>query len=182
MANRNPVPVNPRITAEEIEAYKRRINPKTGKRFTQNDIAEEVGVSRQRISQIVLSNPRRSETPRQTAMRNFPWKTGERFNKAAPNRRMRDHAEYMETRGKGMPKWKLQRLYWFYKFLEENDVVVEFDPNLPPIEGVSSVGGFAYRPREKSDGDLIIRDNEHTTLTEEGRWIWRMPPEKPRFR
>lgn len=170
------------ITADEIEAYKRRINPKTGKKYTQNDIAAEIGVSRQRISQIVLSNPRRSETPRRIALKNYPWKTGERFHNASPNRRMRDHAEYMATGGKGMDVAKLQRLRWFYDKLESENVVVEFDPSIPPIEGVSSDGGFAFRPRKDSDGDLIIRVNEYTTLTETGKMIWRFPPRKPKVR
>lgn len=179
MANtRNPV-----LTPEDIEEFKRKTNPKTGKKYTQNDIAEMFGVTRQYVSWVKRNKARSySKTPREIALENYPWKTGERFHNASPNRRMRDHAEYMATGGKGMDASKLQRLIWFYNFLESENVVVEFNPSIPPIEGVSSDGGFAYRPRKDSDGDLIIRVNEHTTLTEKGKMLWRFPPRKPKLR
>jgi Fe2+ or Zn2+ uptake regulation protein len=58
------------------------------------------------------------------------------------------------------------------------DKVVEFDPALPPCED-ASVGGFAYRDRLESDGDLLIRVNEHTHLSDEGRKVWSMPKVLP---
>jgi hypothetical protein len=58
------------------------------------------------------------------------------------------------------------------------DLVIEFDPSLPPSEGVR-VGGFAYRQRVQADADLLIRVNSHTTLTDEGRELWRMPAVLP---
>jgi hypothetical protein len=91
---------------------------------------------------------------------------------------MRDHAEYMATGGKGMSIHKVRRLQTFYRKLDEG-LVVEFNPDLPPEPGVASTGGWAYRKRQTSDGDLIIRVNEHTTLTDEGKLLWRMPPRRP---
>ena len=170
----------PAITPEEIEAYKRRINPVTGKKYTQNEIAAIAGVSRQRISQIKRSSGSYSKTPRERVLEHYPWKTGERFHNAWINRRMRDHAEYMATGGKGMDSLKLQELRWFYDKLERENVVIEFDPN---ISGeADSVGGFAYRPRKSSDGDLMIRVNEHTKLTAEGMALWVIPEHKPQVR
>lgn len=58
------------------------------------------------------------------------------------------------------------------------DKVVEFDPELPPSEGVS-VGGFAYRDRSPADGDLLIRVNAHTNLNDASREWWRMPEVLP---
>jgi hypothetical protein len=57
--------------------------------------------------------------------------------------------------------------------------VLEFDPNIPPIPGVSNKGGWAFRERKPEDGDLLIRVNEFTNLTEEGKLIWRFPPIEP---
>jgi hypothetical protein len=71
---------------------------------------------------------------------------------------------------------KLSLLRGFYQKLE--GVVVEFDPALPPSEGISE-GGFAYRERLESDGDLLIRINQHTHLSDEGRKIWRLPDVLP---
>lgn len=166
---------DPIITPEEIDEY-------LMLGFTQNQIATLKGVSRQRISQIKLSNKDHYMTPRQRVMKHYPWKTGERFHNAMPDYHMRNHAEFMATNGRGMDERKLQRLLWFYRFLTRENVVVEFDPSIPPQEGVSSVGGFAYRPRKASDGNLIIRVNEHTKLTDEGEDLWRFPDDWPKVR
>ena len=71
---------------------------------------------------------------------------------------------------------KLKRLDGFYRRLESH--VVEFDPDLPPCDE-ASLGGFAFRERLDSDSDLLIRVNEHTFLTDEGRKVWCMPAVMP---
>jgi hypothetical protein len=85
----------------------------------------------------------------------------------------------MATGGKGMSYDKLRRLRGFYKRLREENVVLEHDPELPPEPGFSLHGGFTLRPRRKSDGDLLIRVNKYTNLTEKGRLIWVFPPKDP---
>ena len=72
---------------------------------------------------------------------------------------------------------KLSRLRTFYAKLRDN--AVEFDPVLPPEPGFANRGGFALRVRVDADGDLLIRVNEHTNLTEKGRTIWRLPETLP---
>lgn len=76
-----------------------------------------------------------------------------------------------------MDKTTLGRLRGFYAKLRDH--VLEFDPNIPPEPGVSKHGGWAFRPRRPEDGDLLIRVNEYTELTEEGKMIWRFPPVEP---
>jgi hypothetical protein len=71
-----------------------------------------------------------------------------------------------------MSPFKLKRLDGFYRRLE--GYVVEFDPDLPPCDE-ASLGGFAFRERLESDGDLLIRVNGHTHLSEEGLKVWRRP-------
>ncbi|PFW99016.1 hypothetical protein CJ469_05616 [Nocardia farcinica] len=85
----------------------------------------------------------------------------------------------MFTKGKGMSEARIKRLRTFYRKLIENNWVVEYDPNLPPVEGVSSKGGWAYRPREEKDGNLIIRVNEYTTLTDYARTVYVLPDVVP---
>ena len=178
MANtRDPV-----CTSEDIAYWKRQINPDTGKHYNQNEIAAMYRTTKQNISYIWRKDKSRPRTPREIVLEHYPWNNGERFHTAMPNIHMRNHAEFMATNGKGMSERKLQRLLWFYQFLDRENVVVEFDPNIPPQEGVSSVGGFAYRPRKASDGNLIIRKNEYTTLTDEGEDLWRFPDEWPQVR
>jgi hypothetical protein len=85
----------------------------------------------------------------------------------------------MATNGVGMSDDKLSRLRAFYDKLRDENLVVEFDPEIPPDPGVSNQGGWAFRKRGKADGDLLIRVNEYTHLTEEGKTIWGFPPRDP---
>jgi|688.fasta_scaffold841459_2 hypothetical protein len=160
----------PELTLALIEQLKRQ-------GYTQSDIARMLGVTRQAVSWHKHTYGG-SLTPREEALKHFPWQVPAPFAQAAPYRYMRDHAEYMATGGKGMSGYKLKRLRAFYRKLNKG-LVVEFDPSLPPEPGVAHTGGFAYRTRKKSDGDLIIRVNEHTVLTDEGKLLWRMPPVEP---
>ncbi|GAB4584436.1 XRE family transcriptional regulator [Nocardia sp. IFM 10818] len=146
--------------------------------LTQSEIANMYGVTRQYVSWIKKTYGG-SETPRERVLKNFPWTLTTQQGQMAPARNLRNHAEYMATGGKGMSAEKLTKLRNFYKKLRDENVVVEFDPALPPEPGVSSVGGFAYRPRAAEDGDLLIRVNEHTAMNEEGKIIWRFPPREP---
>jgi hypothetical protein len=85
----------------------------------------------------------------------------------------------MATGGKGMSKDKLSRLRYWYRKLREENLVLEYDPDIAPIKGVSNKGGFVYRERLRSDADLLIRVNQYTTLTPEGRLIWCLPITDP---
>lgn len=148
------------------------------KGYSQSDIARMFEVSAQAVTyhKQVYNGTR---TPREIVGDHFPWKVPVPMDQTSPYKRMRDHGEYMATGGKGMSEDKLKRLRSFYKKLRDEGLVVEFDPDLPPQPGVSNKGGFAYRKRRKSDGDRLIRVNQHTTLTEEGRLIWVFPPTEP---
>jgi hypothetical protein len=55
-------------------------------------------------------------------------------------------------------------------------VFEHFPFQVPPEPSVSNQGGWRYLPRQAADGELLIRVNEHTMLTDEGRRIWRLPP------
>lgn len=92
-------------------------------------------------------------------------------------RSLRDHAEFVVTGA--ISTHRLKRLRAFYRKLREADVVVEYNPAIPPQPGVSRNGGFALRSRRPADGDLMIRVNEYTRLTREGRTLWRLPDSDP---
>jgi hypothetical protein len=166
-----PGEIKPELSISAIEALK-------AKGHSQSDIARMFGVTRQAVSWHKHTYGG-ALTPRETVNRTFPWQVIQLHTKASAYRRMRDHGEYMATGGKGMSYDKLSRLRSFYKKLREENLVLEYDPNLPPEPGVALHGGFAYRRRRKSDGDLLIRLNEHTNLSEEGRMVWRFPPKDP---
>jgi hypothetical protein len=160
-----------RISIGIIEELKR-------KKMNQTEIAEMFGISRQAVSyhKVRYSG---SRTPREIVRDNFPWTVQKGLHQCSPYKRIMDHGEYMATGGKGMSKDKLSRLRSFYAKLREDNLVVEYDPTIPPTPGVAKLGGFAFRARLSQDGDLLIRVNEHTNLTDEGRMIWRFPPQDP---
>lgn len=138
------------------------------------EIAEMFGVSRTTVYKY-LPPKSESRTPYQEALAQFPWDVPSSMRRAAPYYRMRDHGEFMATNGAGMTQDKLDRLKSFWKKLRNYNLVLEFDPNLPPMPGVSNAGGFAFQPRVPEDGQRLIRVNEHTKLTPEFDLIWVLP-------
>lgn len=146
----------------------------------QNEVAAYFDVTRQAVSDFMKRHNITRELKRAEAMKFYPWDTGTQFNDAWENRLMRDHMEFMATGGEGLQPWKIDRLRAFYRRLVNEDVVVEFDPAIPPpgVNG-SGTGGFAYRSREERDANLIIRVNAHTTLSEEGKKYLVLPVELP---
>lgn len=174
MVNTRP----PVITIAMIDDLKRQ-------GLNQTQIAKTLGVTPQAISYIKRGNSRTprnepfSQTPREVAMESFPWKNvGHLHSQATPDRRLRDHAEFMATGGKGMSADRLRRLRNFYRRLRREDLVVEYDPEIPPGDE-NKFGGYAYRPREPRDGELIIRVNDLAEMSDTAYVIWRFPPEPP---
>ena len=148
------------------------------KGFNQSEIAEMFGVTRQYVSWIKYYYGGRL-TPRELVLQHFPFQVSQQQGQTSPFRNLRSHAEYIATGGVGMSEDKLKRLRSFYRKLRDENLVVEFDPTLPPVEGVSNKGGWAYRARIESDEDYLIRVNDYTDLTDYGRVIWRFPPTEP---
>ncbi|ANA87018.1 immunity repressor [Gordonia phage Strosahl] len=167
--SRNAYPTVPELSKEVIESLK-------SQGHNQTEIAEMFNVTRQAVSWHIRTYGGRMST-RQVVNEAWPWETEFKHTKAVPYRRLRDHGEYMRTGGKGMSEDKLNRLKKWWKKLRDEDIVVEFDPEIPPTPGVAKTGGFAYRPRVIGDDDLLIRVNEHTNLTDEGEMIWCWPPD-----
>lgn len=138
------------------------------------------GVTRQYVSWVVDQYPGVTRTPRESVREHYPFIHDGSFHGCIISRLLRHHLEYIATGGKGMSYEKLQRLRTFYERIQNENVVVEFDPDLPPYPG-NKFGGFAYRPRLESDGALIIRINEHTkeiTPVDLERF-WRVPKRLP---
>ena len=152
----------------DIEAMKR-------KGLNQSQIADMHGVTRQAVSwQVRTYNG--AKTRRQIAGEEWPWpETTRDHSRTKIYQNLRAHGEFQVTGGKGMSADKLSRLQAWWRKMEREDLVVEFDPSIPPIPGVCSHGGFAYRARTSDDGDLLIRVNEHTKLSNKGQMIWARP-------
>lgn len=160
----------PPLTAAVVEDLKRQ-------GLNQSEIARLYNVTRAHISWIKTQYGG-SRTAREEVLRHFPFEVSA-AQQTSPYKRLRDHAEFFATRGKGMSEDKLKRLRSFYQKLRTENTVVEYDPSIPPCLGVSNTGGWAFRERLPEDGDLLIRVNEFTDLTEQGKMIWRFPPVEP---
>jgi transcriptional regulator with XRE-family HTH domain len=161
-----------KLSLSIIEALK-------AKGYNQSEIAEMYGVTRQHVSWIKHNYGGRL-TPREMVLQHFPFVVSTELGNTSPFKRLRDHGEWVATQGIGMSEDKLKRLESWWSKLRDENLVVEYDPTLPPIAGVSNKGGWAYRKRRASDGDLLIRVNEYTDLTEYGKRIWRLPPPDPK--
>lgn len=146
--------------------------------LNQSEIAEQYGVTRQAVSFTRTKYSVRM-TPREKVLKEFPWTVSTLQTQQAPYRLMRDHGWYIAGLGHDMPEERLKRLRSWYRKLKQGNLVLEFDPSLPPIPGVANKGGFAYRTRTPADGDLLIKVNDHTRLTEQGKMIWRFPLVEP---
>lgn len=145
----------------------------------QNDIARMYGISPQRVSQIKFEWGRYSQTPRERAREAFPFKVETGHQRTSPDKRLRDHAEYAVTGGKGMKSYKLSRLRSFYDRLIEEDLVVAYDRLMPPSPGIK-YGGYSFEERNEDDEDFVVRFNGDVELTEEQRNLWRFPPDLPK--
>lgn len=147
--------------------------------MNQSEIARHTGHSRQAVSDCITRYGMR-KSPRQELLEaHFPWKVPVPQCNQSPYRGMRAHAEWYVTNGQGMSDDNLARLRTFYKKLRDENLVLEYDPTIPPVPGMTKHGGFAYRKRRKSDRGLMIRVNEYTNMTEQGWDIWRLPPVDP---
>lgn len=145
--------------------------------LNQSTVAVRLGVTRQRISQIV--NQHNLETARSSRLRlrrdPWPWDVPASQQFSPMSKMLRDHIEYVQKGGEGLSPERLQRLRTLYRNLLQNNLVIEHDPSLPPIED-NKHGGWAYRDRLPSDGDLIIRVNDVTRdLTEKEKVLWKLP-------
>lgn len=146
---------------------------------TQAGIARMFGVSRQAIHDTCIRYGLKRQTRQEMLADVWPFKVPVELSNQYLFQLLRDHAEYMLTNGKGMTEDRLKRLRSFYRRLRDEDLVVEYDPDIPPEPGVSPQGGFAYRQRRKSDRGLLIRVNGHTNTTEQGRDLWKFPAQEP---
>jgi hypothetical protein len=149
-----------------------------GRGMSQSEIARLFGKTRQAVSWHKQRYGGRL-TPREQVLQHFPFVVSAEQTQTSPFKRLRDHGEYVATNGVGMSDDKLSRLRSFYRKLRDHGLVVEFNPDILPIPGESNKGGWAFRKRAKADGDLLIRVNEYTHLTELGKTIWRFPPRDP---
>lgn len=145
--------------------------------LNQSEVAVRLGVSRQRISQVVNENDLTTPRGERLKVRRdpWPWDVPSSQHDSPISKMLRDHLEYVQRGGKDLSPERRSRLRSLYRNLRQNDLVIEHDPALPPMDE-NKHGGWAYRKRRPSDGDLIIRVNDITReLTEKEKVLWKLP-------
>lgn len=146
--------------------------------FTQSEIADLLHTTRQVINYHAKKIGWKDPSKQVTEL--LPWQDltpNER--KATPYVMLHNHVEYMIFGTKTMSDNSISRLRSWYKTrIQEYDVVVEYDPNIPPSPN-QKFGGWRYVPRTAEDGDLIIRRNKYTKLSETQEALFKLPTELP---
>lgn len=116
------------------------------------------------------------KTPSETARDMFPWKgVGKPFNESAVWKLLKSHSIWQaRRREEDLTPVRLRKLVSFYRKIVQEGLIVEFDPTIPPGEGVHR--GFAFRTRVETDGYLLIRANALTDLSDlPMRTHWSIP-------
>lgn len=155
------------------------------RRMRQVDVAKMLGTTKQNVAYHLRYKTKDDvKIPIAVARESLPWPNVlEEHRQSTPYHRALNHAEYMATRGRGMSRRKLELLRGWYKALTELDQVVAYDPTVPGRPGMKH-GGWVYLPRDHrpidagGDGDLLLRVNEHTVMSDEAYDLWRLPPEE----
>ncbi|AOT27741.1 immunity repressor [Mycobacterium phage Jerm] len=154
-----------------------------GKGYNYREIGDMHGVTRQAVEWQVKTYGGRLNT-RQQVKALWPFETTSIHSKSKAFQQLRDHGEYMRQLSfRGFSEEKKRRLISWWRRLREQNVVLEFDPSIPPGPGMAG-GGFRYVPRETRDGDCLIRVNEHVrpevldedgTLNAKAELLWTWP-------
>ena len=142
--------------------------------FRQADIAREYKVSRQYIHK--LAKDAGYISPISTVKSNMPWEVEPEFNNNSTLVALRLVGHERVAPGK-MTHESRARANGLLKRLRQFDVVVDYDPDYPPIIGLTNTPGFAYVPREDRDENFIIKIKPGVNITPLGDRIWRMPDE-----
>ena len=137
--------VEVRLSLDVIESLK-------NKGMNQTQIGKLFGVTRQAISWWIHTYNGALTKRAEILRAHWPFNTSTEHHSTSAARRLRDHAEFYATGGRGMSEVKIDRLPGFYRQLEDH--VVVFDPALPPPAGVRFVGrldvGATRTPRRPS--------------------------------
>lgn len=144
--------------------------------FTRTEIAEAYGVTPQAVSWHLTdpSKGRKYLDPRQQAMEHLPWEVRSEHKKAGPFQKLRIHIKYVALGEQKLSSVERRKLRNWYAELEELDVVLEYDPKIPPSPRMQT-GGWRYVPREPRDHGLIIRINRYAHMTPEAYEYMRFP-------
>lgn len=105
-------------------------------------------------------------TPTEDALAHYPWEPRPIHKEDPLHEAILTHLRYMATGGRGMTRSELDLAQWLYDETGE-DFVVNYTEET----------GFFLTDRQKGDGRLVVRRQEHFTPR---HWVLlRKPPRQP---
>lgn len=138
----------------------------------QTDIARSYGVTRQYVNKLAKQGGHIS--PITTVKENMPWEVDPELSRNATivSFRLVGHAAVAPD---NLSEESRERANSLIRRLERYNVVVDYDPNYPPIVGLTNVPGIKYIPRTEDDEDFIMKIRPGVRITPLGDRIWRLP-------
>lgn len=141
----------------------------------QTDIAKEYGVSRQYVHKLAKNGG--YVPPITTITENLPWEVDSSCFRNTIYISLRAYGHINLGGPESLEKDTVRRAETLVRRLKVFNQVIDYDPEYPPIPGLSNVNGFAYVPRTEADEDYVIKIRPGVKITPLGEKLWRMPQE-----
>lgn len=132
--------------------------------WTDQQIAAQYGVSKHAVYLQLRDAGATKARPNYRAF--IPWRVRRAHTWTYPPTMLRYLAQQSE--GKELPEAKARLLRKWLADIREADVVVCYDPEIPPNPASPVTGGFYYARRRPEDGESIIRQPEGQAAREQG--------------
>lgn len=145
--------------------------------FTRVEVAEIYNTTPQNVNYYLNQKGPKYLDPRQRAMKHVPWKIKKEHKESAPFHRIRNHIKFITLGSQRMSGEERDRLRNWYRSLKDLNLVLEYHPDVSPTLSITT-GGWRYVQREDRDGDLLIRVNDHTHMSDEAYEYFRFPDEE----
>ncbi|OIR43185.1 hypothetical protein [Corynebacterium sp. NML120713] len=143
--------------------------------MSQAEIGRMYGVSRQYVNKLARQGGYVSRV--NLLKEAMPWEVDKEFSRNASliGFRLAGHValdpDNIAEEGRERAESFLNRLRTF-------NVVLDYNPEYPPIMGLTSTPGFAYLPRTEEDEDFMMKIRPGVKVTPLGNRIWRLPEKK----
>lgn len=132
--------------------------------WTYADIGREYGVTDAAVYQRLRQA--RAVTPRASHKDLIPWTVKREHTFAFPVQMLRLLSR--KTKGEVLSPVRERMLNKWFNEVKDADVVIGYDPEMPPNPASPIVGGFYYSKRRESDGASIVRAAEPASKPKTG--------------
>lgn len=148
---------------------------------TQAWVAAQFNRSPGYVSKLKTNGGKWEKKPREKMAEHYPFKhPRSEVNAAIHCRYLRMHARFVAGGREELNDQERSRLRGFYARLRRENLIVEFDPAIPPTR-YNVYGCYRFAPRTEDDRpNYLIRINEHTTITPRAERFgyWEFPVEE----